>query len=534
MLRLLALQARRDRLVLLLWILGTALMAYASAAGVQTEFPTDADRETVLRLAVATPSLLALRGIPDGTALGSYVYFQVFTYLGVLAGLMSTFLVVRHTRADEERGRAELVAATPVARTSPLAATLVLGVLANAVLGLGVALGLTGGGLELAPSLLAGLAAASVGLAFVGITAVVAQFAPTSRAANGLAGALAGVAFLLRAVGDALGTPTADGLSIVSAWPSWLSPIGWGQQVFPFTRADATPLLLSLALTALAAAVALVIRARRDLGSSLVAERPGRASGGATLRTALGLAWREQRASLAGWMVGGALVGLLAGALGPRIAEVQDLAPQLQVLLQAFVPGGRGELVDLLVAAVIGIGGVLAAGAGVQTIIRARSEEADGRVELVLAAPVGRVTWLLGWVLLAVVSVVIVSLAIGVVGGLSFGAENSDRFASTVLAGVAQIPAGLAYVGVTTLVFVVIPRATIPLGWGLLALGLALGQFGSLMQLPEWVRNLSPFTHTPAVPGTDVDWSGAVVLTVVAAASIALAALIARRREVTS
>jgi len=532
MLRLLALQARRDRLVLPLWILGTALMAYASAAGVQTEFPTDADRETVLRLAVATPSLLALRGIPDGAALGSYVYFQVFTYLGVLAGLMSTFLVVRHTRADEERGRAELVAATPVARTSPLIATLVLGVLANAVLGLAVALGLTGGGLAFAPSLLAGLATASVGLAFVGITAVVAQFAPTSRAANGFAGALVGVAFLLRAVGDALGTPTADGLSIVSAWPSWLSPIGWGQQVFPFTRADATPLLLSLALAALAGAAALVIRGRRDLGSSLVAERQGRARGGPALRTALGLAWREQWPSLAGWTVGGALIGSLAGTLGPRIAEVQDLAPQLQVLLQAFVPGGRGELVDLLVAAVVGIGGVLAAGAGVQTIIRARSEEADGRTELVLAGPVGRVRWLLGWVLLAVVSVVVVSLAIGVVGGLSFG--TGDRFGSTVLAGVAQIPAGLAYVGVTTLVFVVIPRATIPLGWGLLALGLILGQFGSLMQLPEWVRDLSPFTHTPAVPGTDVDWSGAVWLIVVAAVTIGLAAVIARRRQLSS
>jgi ABC-2 type transport system permease protein len=532
MLRLLAFQIRRDRLVLPIWILGTALMAYASAAGVQVEFPTDADRETVVKLAVATPSLLALRGIPDGTGLGSYIYFQVFTYLGVLAGLMSTFLVVRHTRADEERGRAELVAATPVARTSPLVASVLLGVLANAVLGLAVGLAFTGGGLTLAPSLVAGLATASVGLVFVGITAVIAQLAPASRSANGVAGALVGVAFGLRAVGDALGAPTADGLSVVSAWPSWLSPIGWGQQVFPFTRADAAPLLISLAVGALGVAAALVIRARRDLGSSLVSERPGRARGRATLRSSLGLAWREQWPSLSGWAVGGAVIGSLAGALGPRIAEVQDLAPELQSLLQAFVPGGRGELIDLLVAAIVGIGGVLAAGAGVQAIIRARSEEADGRAELVLAGPVGRVRWLLDWVLVAVVSVVVVSLAIGVVGGLSFG--DADRFASTVLAGIAQIPAGLAYVGVTALIFVVIPRLTIALGWGLLGLGLLLGQFGGLMQLPTWVRDVSPFSHTPAVPGADVDWSGAVGLAVVAVVAVALAAVLARRRQLTS
>jgi ABC-2 type transport system permease protein len=174
---------------------------------------------------------------------------------------------------------------------------------------------------------------------------------------------------------------------------------------------------------------------------------------------------------------------------------------------------------------------VIAAGAGVQALIRARSEEADGRVELVLAAPVGRVRWLLEWVLIAVVSVVAVSLVLGAAGGLSFGDQATERFGSTVLAGVAQIPAGLAYVGITALIFVVAPRLTIPLGWGLLGLGVALGQFGGVMQLPEWVRNASPFAHTPAVPSADVDWSGAVVLTLVAVGAITAAALIARRRE---
>src|SRR5690606_31830773 len=111
MLRLVRFQLRRDRLVLPLWIVSTGLLAYAGAAGVGAEFATDATREQVLKLAVATPSLLALRGVPDGASLGSYVYFQVFCYVAIMAGLMSTFFAVRHSRADEERGRLELLEA---------------------------------------------------------------------------------------------------------------------------------------------------------------------------------------------------------------------------------------------------------------------------------------------------------------------------------------------------------------------------------------------------------------------------------------
>ena len=45
---------------------------------------------------------------------------------------MSILLVVRHTRADEETGRAELVGAGVVGRHAPLAAALVVAAIADA------------------------------------------------------------------------------------------------------------------------------------------------------------------------------------------------------------------------------------------------------------------------------------------------------------------------------------------------------------------------------------------------------------------
>jgi ABC-2 type transport system permease protein len=533
MLRLLLARVRRDRVILPVWIAATALLAYAGASGVKVEFPTDAEREAVMSVAIATPSLLALRGLPDGATLGAYVFFQVFCYLAVMAGLMSTFLVARHTRADEERGRLELLGAAPIRRTTNLVATLVLGAAANAVLGVLVALGLIGGGLEPLGSWAAGAATGATGLAFLGIAALAAQLAPTSRSANGIGAAAVGAAFLLRAVGDALGTPDLPALTVTSAWPSWLSPIGWGQHVFASTRHDLTPLLLSLALAVAAAGIALAAQSSRDLGSSLLPERAGRADG--RIRSSLGLAWRQQWPSLIGWTIGGALTGAIAGAVGGRIADAGELAQTLQELLSSFVPGGRGQLIDLLVAAVVAIAGILAAAAGAQAIMRARGEESDGRIELVLAAPVRRVSWLLGYVLVAVASVVGVSLAAGLAAGASFLSTDAERFWPSVLAGVAQIPAGLAFVALTTLVFAVLPRLTVPVGWAAIAVGFMIGQFGGLLRIPDGVRDASPFRHTPAIPPVDgADWSGAFWLVGISVAVLAVSAVLVRTRQLTA
>lgn len=531
MIRMLAVQLHRDRIVLPLWILGGGLLAYAAAAGVQAEFGSEAERRGILQLALATPSLLALRGLPDGSSLGSYLYFQVFCYLAILAALMSTFLVVRHSRADEERGRREMLAATPVARSAPLIATLLLALGANAVLGGAVAAGLAGAGLPIEGALVTGLAASATGLAFAGVAACVGQLTPTSRAANGMAAATVGVAFMLRSAGDALGTPDVATVTVVSAWPSWLSPIGWGQQVFAFTRADLAPLLLSVLLFLVTAASAIVIQARRDLGASLIAERAGRPTG--RIRSAIGLAWRRQRTATFGWAAGSVLLGALSGSLATALTGT-DAPAGLDQLLAAFVPGGASGLTDLLISAFLSVIGFLAAAAGVQAAILARGEESDGRVELVLAAPVGRRAWLFGYVAVAAASVLAVAMAGAVAAAVSFLPTDGTRFGDILLGGLAQLPAGLTYVALVALVLVVAPRLTVVVGWLALAAGLAIGQFGGLIGWPQWVRDASPFTHTPAVPIADADWTGAIAAVAVAVALTVAVAVMASRRQVTA
>lgn len=532
-LRLLLTQVRRDRVILPIWIVSTGLLALVSALGVRSEIPTGTDRAGALRLVLATPSLLALRGVPDGPSLGSYVFFQVFCYIAIMAALMSTFMVTRHTRADEERGRLELVSSTPVGRAIPLVVTTMLGAAANLALGVVVAIGFIAGGLEPGGSWIAGVASAATGFAFVGITAVVAQLAPTSRSSNGIAAALVGLAFALRAIGDAAGAPDLDAQTLESAWPSWLSVIGWAQQVFPFTNPNLLPLLLSVGVALATGVIAVLVARSRDLGSSVLPEREGRESG--RIHSVLGLAWRQQWPSVVGWAIGGAFGGALAGALGAAFMDSTDIDPAIQAILEQFV-GGQGGVLDLLIVAILGICGVLAAMAGAQAVMRARGEESDGRAELVLAGPVSRIAWLLSYVLIASLSAVLVAVSAGLVAGASFLSQpdGEARFWSSLAAGVAQLPAALSFVALTTLLFAVVPRLTVPAGWGLLAVGVAIGQFGGLLNLPEGVRDLSPFTHTPVIPGPDPDFAGSLWLLAPSVVLVVVSIVVVRQRELTT
>lgn len=533
---LLAAQARRDRWLLFIWIGGIGLLGLAVAGAINTEFGQESERAAIVALAAANPAFLFLRGLPDGLSVGSLSFFQAFSFSGVLAGLMSTFLVVRHSRADEELGRTELVGSTPMRRGTALAATIALGVVSNVLLTVAVALGYIGGGLPVAGSITTALAVGSVGLFFVGAASLVVQALPSGRASNGVAAALVGVAYLTRGIGDALGAPNAELTRVTPSSLSWLSPIGWGQATRPFSEPTLAPLVISVIGFGLLAAAALFVRSRRDLGASLLPERTGRAGARFGGRSALGLAWRLQRSTLIGWCIGVAVLGSIAGGLGPVVAEAVEGNAGLSEIIARLVPGTTGDVVDIFTAALLGIAGVLAGAAGVQAVLRLRAEETEGRAELLLATPISRVRWASSTMIVAAASVLIVCAATGAATGVAImksTGESSDliRFTSAALA---HAPAALVFVAITAIVFAVIPRLTIALGWGLLVIGLVIGQFGELLQLPEWLQNVSPFKHSSALPVEELDVAAAVTLLGIAALGAVAAATLVRRRDLTA
>jgi ABC-2 type transport system permease protein len=522
---------RRDRVQVALWVIGTAALAFFAFTGVAEAFSSEQDRQFLLAAALANPVILLFRGLPSGADEGAFIVFLIMPFLALFAGFMSSFLAVRHTRGDEEPGRTELVAATPAGRVRPVAATVVHGLIANVLLSALTAAAFLASGQDAEGSILAGVSAGSVGVVFLGVGLVAAQLMRTSRGANALSVWLLLIAWLTAGFGNAIGTPSDDLTSMESSWLTWLSPIGWAEN----TRALDENLWWPLALSAVTAVVliglALALVAVRDVGESFIAERHGRADAPATLSGHLGLVWRLTRGALAGWVIGGFIVGVLSTSLASLIEDIGGDNPAIADLLDLIA--GQGSLEQGTVTTFFTMLGILAAAAAVQIVTRARSEEAHGTAEVVLATPVDRVRWLRGFVLVAFVAVVAVIAAaiLGAVVGVTAGDGDPDLLETVYVVGLGQVAAASVFIALTALVFVLAPRLTLPLGWTIVFVAMVLGVFGPIFGFPEWLVHLSPIAAAPLMDGTEVDLRGLWWLITVAVGGSIAALFLMRRRE---
>ena len=185
--------------------------------------PTAALRAAYGTTAASNPALIASGRGYELSSLGGLTAWRIGLFAAVIAALMNIFLVIRHTRADEETGRTELVGSAIVGRRAALSSALTVAGLANLTLVVLLTAALSMNGLPLPGSLALALSIGLAGAAFACIAAVVAKCATTARGATGAASAILGVAFLVRAAGD-----------LADNGVGWLSPIGWVTRLRPF------------------------------------------------------------------------------------------------------------------------------------------------------------------------------------------------------------------------------------------------------------------------------------------------------------
>jgi polyether ionophore transport system permease protein len=486
---------RRDRIMIAVWAYAFTAVAYASVDATRKLYPTPGSRLAFAAGAGSNKATIAMYGPPgDLHTLGGLALWKLNAWGAVLLAIMSIVIVNRHTRADEEAGRLELVGAGAVGRGAALTAGLLTAVFANLIVALLVAIGLGIAGLPGAGAVAFALGLAGAGCVFAAITALVAQAAGSARGTTGVAAAVLGVAYLLRAVGDtALHGGWLAGLS-------WFSPIGWAEQIRPFGPLRWWPLAISVVFAVAAAALAYRLSARRDLGAGLVPVRPGPAGAGRDLAGAFGLAWRLQRGPLLAWtsafVLGGLLLGAVAGSVGTLVGDSHS-ARELFVKL-----GGQAGLTDAYLASVMATLGLLASVYAVQAALRLRAEESGQRAEPVLATATGRVRWAASHLTFAACGPVLLLAVAGLAAGLSYGAGGGPGGTVARLLGsaLAQVPAAWVVGGITAALFGLAPRLAVAT-WGLLAVFLLLGQLGALLGLSHWAMDLSPFTHVPKLPG---------------------------------
>jgi len=526
--KLLELALRRDRFVLAAWILALTVFLAGTTHLSVVGLPTHHDVVTQTRFMAANAGMRLL-SLSAGASVGAYAMSRSYLTVAILAAVMSVLCVVRHARQNEETGRDELVRAGVVGPAAGMAAAGALALGANLVLAPLLSLAMIVNGQPVGGSLAAGAAVACVGVAFTGVAALTSQLSSSARGANGLGMAAVAVAFVLTGLGNMLGHVDASGLVARSAWPTWLSPIGWGFEMRPFGGDRWWLLGPSIALAVGLVVVACRYAARRDLGRGLLPVRTGRAAASLRLRGPFGLAVRLQRNAFVSWLVALVAFGLIFGSVS---GSVQTATGRARDWYQNL--GGSSNMVHAWFTSMIELAGMVVAIYAVQVLLRMRDEEIRGRLEPVLAAAVSRPRWVASQVLAAGLGAAVLLVAFGLAMGLTAGSVVGDTpgvLRELAGAALSELPAVLVIMAAVVAVFALLPRRAVVVSWVLLAASILLSPvFGSSLRLSQWAQDLSPFTHQKA-PTLAISSTAAVALVVVAAGLGAVGLAAFRRRD---
>jgi ABC-2 type transport system permease protein len=528
---LLRLNLRLDRTRILIWTLAVGLGVYGSVYSLVEAFPTPESIQARGAL-LKNPATLMMTGpafAADDYTFGAMVANELSLYVFLTAGIMAILLSVRHTRAEEESGRLEMIRARPVGRFAPSAAAAFTVALACLLVGAATTAGLLAvghEGLDAASCLALGTGTAITGLVFAALATVAAQLTEHARSATGMAmGALA-VAYLVRGVGDVI-HPT-------GSWLSWFSPFAWAQQTRLFVDLRWWPLAVPLAVTLVAFALAAVLAHRRDLGAGLRPASGGSATAAGSLRSPAGLAARLLRGSVIAWSIGifffAVVMGSLASSLDGMLEENPALAQWMALEGTDLTAEFAGVILSFVMIAplIIGVSGVLAL----------KGEESAGRSELFVVSGRARAGHLAGWSATVALQLVFLNLLGGVGVGLGVwaGTRQGRWIGEMTLAAAAYLPALLLVAALAMALFGLLPRLT-GLAWAAVV-WIALALFlGGLLQLPAWALDLSPFTHVPALPAAGLSSAQAAPLLVMTgiAAVLATAGILGyRRRDIVS
>ena len=517
---------RRDRVFLPAWLYVLVIIAVSGGYGVRVVYRTAASRARLAATVRADPALSFLYGQLHGSSLGAIASWRYLSYAALTAGLMSVFLVVRHTRADEESGMLDLVRATAVGRHATLMVAMLLALLVNLLAaGLTTAV-LTVSGLPAAGAAAFGLAEAGCGLVAAAFAVIAAQISGTARGARGLAIVALAVAFLLRAIGDA-------DVRHGGQWVTSLTPIGWAELTRPFAGDRWWMLAVPLTATAAGMGAGAVLAAHRDAGAGLMQPRPGRATASRWLRTPTGLAWRLERAGLAGWAAGFLAGGLAIGVLAKNIGQVVGKTGGVDTAFMRIA--GEHALTNAYLAACTSLVGLVAAGYGVAAVLRVRAEETAQRADPVLATATGRLRWAGSHLWVAAIGTAVVLLAGGAGMGLTYGVSVSapgSQVARMIGAALAQWPAAFCVAAVGVAAVGIIPRWSVAAAWAALGICGLIGVVGPALNLSQAVLDISPFAHVPRLPGGAFSTIPLTWLTVIAAALITAGLAGLRKRDI--
>ncbi|WP_077624394.1 ABC transporter permease [Sediminibacillus massiliensis] len=498
---------RLDRFRILVWIIALTFFTIIVPTAFRDLYGSQEERDAMAQT-MANPAMTAMTGPADlsNYTMGVMTAHQMLLMTAAVVGLMSILLVTRHTRADEEDGRLEMIRALPTGRLSYLNASLLVITLTCGGLALINGLGLYALGIEsmnLEGSLLYGTALGATGTFFAGVTAVFAQLSDSSRGTIGYSISVLLIAYLFRAVTDV----SNEGLS-------WISPLAWVTKAEVYDTNNWWPIVLMITVSFVLYIAANYLNAIRDLDRGFLPSKPGRTNASRFLQSPIGLALRLQRTGIISWAIG---MYVLGASYGSVLGDLESFFSENETMKQLLQPAEGVTLVEQFIPMLMIVVSLLATVPPVMAANKLRGEEKKDRIVNILARSVSRKKLLGSYFLISVINgFVMISLAaFGLWSAGTAMVEGGLSFEMIIGAALSYYPAMLVMIGVAILLIGVFPKTTSFI-WLYVFYSFIVLYLGGLFQFSDWIGKISPFGHVPQIPIEDFAYMPLILLTVLA------------------
>ena len=240
-------------------------------------------------------------------------------------------------------------------------------------------------------------------------------------------------------------------------------------------------------------------------------------------------ALRTERASVIFWGVGIGAFALILGMVSASISSAgisANIRKEIARLGTGSIATPAGYMSFVFVFFVLTVSLFACAQVGA-----AREEEAGERLETLLSLPVSRSRWLGGRLALATLAAVALSALAGLLAWAGAASQGVGIGLPQMLeAGANCLPVSLLFLGLAALAYATVPRASAGIAYGLVTLAFLWQLVGSLLDVPKWLVEVTPFAHVGLVP-TQAFRGGAAAIMVAIGLLAAAAALAAFRRR---
>ncbi|MBO0992841.1 ABC transporter permease [Bacillus sp. SD088] len=496
-----------DRLRLPMWLLMIAIFTWIVPLAFDDMYATQQERD-VMAETMRNPAMTAMVGPGnlDQYTTGAMTTHQMLLLTAVVVGLMNILIVIRHTRADEEDGRIELIRSLPVGRLANVTAVMIILIVTNVFLMLLSSFGLYAlqiDSMGLQGSLLYGAALGGIGLVFAGVAAVFAQLCESSRGATGYSIALLLFAYLIRAMGD-----------VSNETLSLFSPLGWATRTEAFTSNLWWPVLFMLGLSIILFILAHYLHAIRDVEAGFFPAKPGRKHASIFLQSPAGLALRLQRTGTIAWAVGMLVMGVSYGSV---FGDLESFFEGNEVFEQLLAEKEGYTLTEQFIPMLMIVMSLLSTVPPLMAMLKLNREEKKNRLEHLLSRAVSRTNVMASYLIIALVNgFIMLSLtAIGLWAAGNAVMEEGFKFATIYGAALVYFPALCVMIGLSVLLIGFLPKLTSFI-WGYVIYSFLILYLGGLFDLPNWLGKLSPYGYIPQLPVEEMKWWPICMLTLLA------------------